>query len=157
MPDHPIFLDIRYGDLEAVKQCVLADATVLDETEDGVLGRTPLIYAVFHEKPAIAHWLIEHRGQHNLDVADFHGDTALNLASVSGPLSLVQALVREGATPSRLAWSRRTQLMMATSNFDTVAYLLQQPCVRASIDHVDNAGWSAIGRASSSGSGPPCT
>lgn len=59
---HPIFRDIEYGDLEAVKQRVLADPAVLEER--GMYWQpTLLIYAIFHCKLAIALWLIKHRGR----------------------------------------------------------------------------------------------
>ena len=149
MPDHPIFGDIDNGDLEAVKRRVLADATVLDEKEEDY-ERSPLMYAVDRERHAIAHWIIEHRGQHNLDLSDRHGQTALHWASWYGPLSLVQALVREGANPSALSTLRRTPLIDAsyTGKSDIVAFLLQLPCILASIDLVNDDGWSAMSAAS---------
>jgi hypothetical protein len=63
---HPIFDDIRNESLEEVKRRVLADLAVLEER--GVWEMTPLIYAVWKEKPAIALWVIEHRGQHDLEI-----------------------------------------------------------------------------------------
>lgn len=63
--EHPIFIDILRGDLEAVKQRVLADPAVLEEK--GSYQMTPLIYAITHKKPTIAHWLIDHRGQHDVN------------------------------------------------------------------------------------------
>ena len=58
---HPIFDDIDRGDLEAVKQHVLADPAVLEER--WFHHKTPLMYAIKHRKIAIAHWLIEHRAR----------------------------------------------------------------------------------------------
>lgn len=61
MPDYPIFRDIRQGDLEAVKQHVQADAAVLEEKGESEQG-TPPINSILWSKPAIALWLIDHRG-----------------------------------------------------------------------------------------------
>lgn len=68
MPVHPIFDDIRCYDMGEVKRRVLADHAVLEER--GPHGRTPLIYAIEQQKSAIALWLIEHRGQHDLSTGD---------------------------------------------------------------------------------------
>ena len=95
MPRHPIFDDISRGDLEAVKQHVLADPAVLEEK--GFEQMTPLLYAIMHKKPTIAHWLIDHRGQHDVNTQSGVRMTALHWACICGPLSIVQALVTSGA------------------------------------------------------------
>ena len=66
--EHPIFNDIHRGNLEAVKQHVLADSAVLKETTS-IGKQTPLLYAIQYESGylPIAHWLIEHRGQHDVN------------------------------------------------------------------------------------------
>ena len=74
---HPIFDDIDGGNLEEVQRRVRADAAVLEEREEE-WGMTPLMYAIWERKPAIALWLIEHRGQHDLDTGDTDGETALH-------------------------------------------------------------------------------
>lgn len=73
---HAIFRDIWDGDLAAVQQRVLASAAVLEEREYEE-RITPLMYAIHRKKPAIALWLIEHRGKHDFDTADRCGRTAL--------------------------------------------------------------------------------
>lgn len=45
-----------------------ANAEVLEESTE--YRETPLIYAIYCEKNAIALWLIEHRGEHYLDTQD---------------------------------------------------------------------------------------
>ena len=76
---HPIFGDIRGGDLEAVKSRVLADPAVLEERYF-FRQRTPLIYAICNDKPTIALWLIDHRAQHDVNAKDGDGETALHWA-----------------------------------------------------------------------------
>ena len=96
MAGHPIFRDINRDDLEAVKQHVLADPTVLEER--GLLMQmTPLTHAIHFLKPIIAHWLIKHRGQHDLSSCSSRGSTALHWACYKGLLSVGQALVATGA------------------------------------------------------------
>lgn len=88
-----VFHDIRIGTLEAVQQRVPADATVLEERE-WALQRTPLMWAIKCKRPAIAFWIIQHRGQHDINTANNAGSTALHYASGSGLLEVVQALWR---------------------------------------------------------------
>ncbi len=68
---HPIFDDITRGDLKEVQRWVRADAAVLEERDEED-EMTPLIYAICDHNPAIALWLIEHRGQHDLDTSENH-------------------------------------------------------------------------------------
>lgn len=65
--DHPIFNDIKRGELEFMQQCMVTDGAVLEERESS-WDMTPLMYAIVEKKPAIALWLLEHRGQHNVHV-----------------------------------------------------------------------------------------
>ena len=99
---------------------------MLEEREEE-WGRTPLIYAIHEEKPAIALWLIEHRGQHDLDTANTDGETALHFACDKGLLSVVEALVRAGANPAALDRDGDTPLIWAAANnyVNIVAFLLQ--------------------------------
>ena len=53
-----------------------------------------MIYATYEKKPAIALWLIEHRGQHDLETREKEGWTALHWACRQGLLPVVQALVK---------------------------------------------------------------
>jgi len=131
--DHPIFGDIRGGRLKKVKRRVRADAAVLEDC-----GETPLIYAIWECKPAIALWLIEHRSQHDLDTANTDWETALHFACDKGLLSVVQALVRAGANPAAFNRDGGTPLIAAAryKHANVVAFLLQQPAVKATIDAV---------------------
>ena len=63
---HPIFDYISRWGLETVKEYVLADPAVLEEKKLNS-RMTPLIYAIDQGKPTIAHWLINHRGQHDVN------------------------------------------------------------------------------------------
>ncbi len=94
--DHPTFRNIYRGNLEEVHRRVRADAAVLEERE-GEYGMTQVVYAICEEQPAIALWLIEHRGQHDPDTMSMR---ALHHASARGPLSVVKALVGAGANPA---------------------------------------------------------
>ncbi len=134
-PHHRIFDDIYRGDLWGMQRRVRADGAVLEERLGK--GATPLLYAIWERKPAIALWLIEHRGQHDLDSTDTYGQTALHWAcSGAGLLSVVQALVGAGANPAALSQYGETPLIVAAhyNHADTVAFLLQQPAVKAAID-----------------------
>ena len=149
---HPIFDDITGGRLEEVQRRVRADAAVLDEREQ-LWGMTPLMRAGWKCKPAIALWLIEHRGQHDLDSTDFYGATALHFACVKGQLSIVQALARAGANPAALLQCGATPLIWAVgcNRVDIVAFLLQQPAVKVTIDAVTDCFSTALSIASGNG------
>lgn len=67
MAEYTIFDDIRRGDLEAVKQRVLTDPAVLEEMQHDMMEMTPLMCTINQLKPFIAHWLIENRGEHDLN------------------------------------------------------------------------------------------
>lgn len=137
--DYPIFFDIDDGDLapglEAVQQHVRADAAVLDIQAAGEYcePKTPLIYAVCVDQPEIALWLIEHRGQHELDTGDEFGQTALHSASKYGELEVVEALVVADADPAALTGGSCTPPMAASyhGQTDVAAFLLQLPAVMA--------------------------
>ncbi len=135
---HPIFGDIVRGRLEEVQRRVRADAAVLEERW-ALYAMTPLTWAVFMRKqPAIALWLIEHRGQHDLDSTNNYGRTALHWACIYGPLSVVTALVLAGANPAVVDCNGETPLIYAAyiNHANIVAFVLQQPAVKASIDAV---------------------
>ena len=152
MPDHPIFGDIGRGDLEAVKQLVLANPAVLEEKQSySSWQMTPLIYAIQGNNPLIAHWLIDDRGQHDVNTRDHYRMTALHYACRTGLLSVVQALVTSGADMAVTNSILTTRLMFASSygHSDIVAYLLQLPAVRATANAVDQGGWTALSYASS--------
>ena len=103
-------------------------AAVLEERE--VEGRTPLIWAIREVKPAIALWLIEHRGQHDLDSSDIYGRTALHWASMRGLLSVVQALVGADAKPAALDGHGGTSLLRAAAyNHPDIAAAILKPFV----------------------------
>lgn len=53
--NHPIFHAIDTGDLLAAQLLVLAIGAVLEEHKGSSRG-TPLIHAIFSDKPAIALW-----------------------------------------------------------------------------------------------------
>ncbi len=112
--DHPIFRDIDGGILEEVQRRVRADAAVLEERRHP-LGMTPLIHAIRKDKPVIALWLIEHRGQHDLDTGNNAGGTALHYACQRGLLPVVHALVVAGANPAVLDGNGATPLMWAAT------------------------------------------
>ena len=144
--DHPIFGDIRGGNLEEVQRRVRADASVLEE-RNSYAGWTPLMHAMIERQPAIALWLIEHRGQHDLESTDDHYEqTALHFASCNGLLPAVEALVEAGANPAALDLDVRTPLILAADNnrADVVAFLLQQPAVKATIDAVTRYSCTAL-------------
>ena len=152
MPRHPIFDNIYKGDLEGVKSRMLANPAVLDE-KDG-LQLTPLAYVIAHRKPTIVHWLIEHRGQHDVNTQTLGGMTALHSTCSWGRLSMVQALVASGADPVMMDWRLMTPLMFASidGHSNIVAYLLELPAVRPTVDTGDRYSRTALAHASSKGS-----
>ena len=136
---HPIFRDIQSGNLEVVKQRVLANSTVLEERQSG-FGHTPLTYAALNSKEDIAVWMVEHKGQHNLDTRDVFRQTALHWACITDLPKLVQAMVGAGANPTlRQLLAARTPLMLASNleKSNVTAVLLQVPAVIATIDTMD--------------------
>jgi uncharacterized protein len=152
MEGYLIFDYIFNGDLEGVKRCVLADPAVL-ETRTEPFAMTPLMYAIYFHETAIALWLIEHRGQHNLDSTDRRGFTALHRACGLDQLSVAQALVKVGANPACADGKGFTSLMFATlrNRIDVVAFLLQLPAVRVSIDASSLNDFTALSIASFKG------
>ena len=149
-PDaHPIFAEIQHGDFSAVQQYVLADEAVLEEREYKT-SRTPLMAAIVWGRLSIAHWLLKHRGQHDLEAACQCGWTALLFAAYHGHLPLVQKLVAANANPAVLTSMGWTPLVGAilTQNVDMVVFLLRLPAVRASINVVSNGHWTALSLAS---------
>ena len=65
---HPIFAAISRGNEGAVKRYVLADPAVLEDKGPELM--TPLVYAIRHREPTVARWLLEHRGQHDVNTPD---------------------------------------------------------------------------------------
>jgi ankyrin repeat protein len=150
MPDHPIFSDIDHGNLEEVKRRVLAEPAVLEERESWN-RMTPLMYAIFKRKPAIALWLLEQdRGQHSLEAVTYTGCTALHYVCRNCLLSVVQALVKAGANPVALDYGGWTPLKRAAFNThtDIVAFLLRLPAVQATIDTINQDRCTALSLAS---------
>ena len=85
------------------------------------------------KEPAIALWLVEHWGQHdvNMRVGDSGGFTALHWACMQGLLPVVRALVGAGAKPSPPNSPCCTPLMLASSNgHDEVICLAYQSVYR---------------------------
>lgn len=119
MADHPIFDDIDRNDLEAVTQHVLADSAVLEERTIGWGSCTPLCYAIREQKTAIAHWLIEHRGQHDIGTQARQARCPLHLTCYHGPLSVVQALVAAGPNSIALDIGDCTPLIYAVEGGHT--------------------------------------
>ena len=161
---HPIFDDIEGGNQEEVQRRVRADAVVLEERLMWGDRWTPLIFSIMEEKLTITLWLIEHRGQHDLDSIDRTGWTALHCASMIGMLSVVKALVGAGANPAAMNQHGATPLFWAVNcnpitddparrarRADIVAFLLQQPAVKATIDAVTQFFSTALSRASCQG------
>lgn len=137
--DPPIFYDIYRGDFDAVQQRVLADAAVLEERNllsGGLM--TPLMRAIERKKPAIALWLLEDRGQHDVETAAISNLTALHYASEHVPLELVQALLAAGANPARPTECGFTPLTYTSGSghTDIVACLLRLPAVEAGVDAI---------------------
>ena len=148
MANHqPIFRDIDRDNLEAVKQRVLVDASVLEEKGLGMM--TPLMYAVESGKPTIAHWIIEHRGLHDVNTFGA-GMSALQYGCRHGPLSIVQALVTAGASPVSADTHQTTPLTRASWNHqrNIVVYLLQLPAVQPTIDRINSENHTALSYAS---------
>ena len=152
---HPIFRDIKLSNMAALQQLVRADVAVLEERE-GVHWHTPLIFAIYQGNPTLAQWIIGHRGQHDLETADFQGWTALHHASSFGPLQVVQALVAAGGKPAALGRFRWTPLMCASARgfTDIVAFLLKLPAVKAGIDQFNVSDRTALSWASRFGHQP---
>ena len=113
---------------------MLTDSAVLEER--GFYHMTPLIFSTFESKPAIALWLIEHRGQDDVDTQSDIRWTAMHWACTYGLLSVVQALVAAGANASIVDSHGWTALIHSSIHCyaDIVTFLLQQPATKATID-----------------------
>ena len=147
--EHPILGDIDRGDLEAVKAHVLADLAVLEQRGLGAMRWTPLMKAIFYRRNDIALWLIEHRGQHDLEARDRMGDAALHMAIRSSRLDVVHALVAAGADPGALSAHNNTPLWVAAEvgRADALAFLLQLPGVEAYINAKNGYALTALTQA----------
>jgi ankyrin repeat protein len=150
-----LFLDIfRRRGLKAVKQRVRANPALLREQERSFQMMTPLMWAIHCKKPVTALWLLKNQGRHNLEITDDRGRTALHWASSHGLLVVVEKLVAAGADPVALDEWDETPLIRASSHgrTNTVAFLLQLPAVKASINAIDHPwGCTALSYASSHG------
>lgn len=150
-----IFDVIEQEDLEEVQRRVRADPSVLEERRVGG-EETPLMWAIREQQPAIALWLIEHRGNHDLDAKDDDGWSAIHYACQYWPLEVVQQLVAAGADVRAVSETRFTALMMAASDglAQVAAFLLTLPAVREGIDSINAYGETALSRACSFGRAP---
>jgi ankyrin repeat protein len=149
---HPIFVDIDLKNLSAVQQHVLADPAVLEER--AYLNMTPLMRAISScQDPTIALWLIEHRGQHDLNTRDGIGWTALIRACSYGRLPVAKALIAAGTSPSPQQGGDWTPLMAASYHglSHIVVFLLGLPAVRSTIDSISIVGYTALAVASRNG------
>ena len=161
-----------------VKQYILLNPWVLDKRTYGV-RMTPLMYIISMKKPTLALWVIERRGQHDLNTQDNEGLAAMHYACQYGLLAVVQALVAAGADPAILgegpcipsdddmaqalvgdggdpraqSADGVTPLMYASANGhpDIVTYLLQLPAVKAGIDAMSLDNETALSLASLEG------
>ena len=94
---------------------MLVDPAALDELRTWNQA-TPLMYAFGNGQTAMAHWLIEHRGQHNIGTRDREGKTVLHCACSYGSLAVVQALAAAGADVSLVDKDGWTPLICACLN-----------------------------------------
>lgn len=52
------------------RRVLAVDRAVLEDRDSGTYRKTPLIHAIASKKPATALWIIEHRGEHDLETVD---------------------------------------------------------------------------------------
>ena len=148
-----IFDVISRGDLAEVQRRVGANPAVVEQRLRGSSNCTPLMWAILEDQPAIALWLIEHRGGHDINTQDDLGLTAIHDACWRGPLEVVHQLVAAGADVAAMAANRRTALIVAAYNghVDIVTYLLTFPAIRDGIDSIDAYNSTALSFACSYG------
>ena len=139
-----IFRVISRGDLAEVQRRMQADPSVMDERDE--CGCTPLMWTILKEQPAIALWLIEHRGGHDVNSQDNTGRTAIHYANREGPLEVVQQLVAAGADVAAVTTDRSTALLFAAidGHADIVAFLLTLSAVREGIDSINTSNYTAL-------------
>jgi len=140
---HPIFADIGLGNLAEVQRRVLTTPEVLEERGPG--GTTPLMHAIWMRNDQIARWLIHHRS-HSLGAVSNSTWTPLHWACFCGPLRVVKALVGARANPAVFTAYGLTPLMCAAMSNQAaiVAFLLDLPTVKATIDAANLESYTAL-------------
>jgi ankyrin repeat protein len=139
------------GDPEMVTTLLNAGANLQEMTAD---GKTPLIYASYSGKESIVKVLCQDPVvKASINHHDINGVTALIQACMSGNARTVAALLEAGADPQITFDGVTTPLMVACQygKTDIVKLLCQNPKVKASINHKDKSGKSALIRACGKG------
>ena len=147
--NHPAFIlfkAVHDDDLPRV-QATLADEPNLWARARLIYGidfaqpqATPLMVAIRRRRLAIAHWLIEHRGSADIDEKDCDGCTALHVACEFGLVGIVRALIGAGANPL-VGSAAGTPLSCAAGHkhIEAMEVLLELPCVKKNMNHVNDA------------------
>lgn len=115
---------------------------------------TPLIFSVIiYYTTEISIWLIEHRGNDDLNSADIRGRTALHAACWAGAPEVALAMVKAGADFSRMDNAGETPLMTAIYHGRNTLLLsfLELPVVKAAIDTFAPTGFTLISYAAHCG------
>jgi hypothetical protein len=141
----------RDGDVGEVEWLVGHDAGLLD-ARDG-LGRTPLMLASEEGHVGVVRWLLDNGAAMNETY--FLGWTALFLACTSNRPPIVRLLVGRGADPAIATAAGRTPLLEASigGHLEVVRLLLGHPSARATINHRNDDGETALWKACELGRG----
>ena len=115
-------------------------------------GFTPLIFATYFDKEAIAKALIDHKAE--IDGRDASGNTALIGVCFKGNLSLVHLLIENGADVNAQNFKGVTPLIFATmyNKVNIVEFLLEKGAAialkdndnKTAFDYAKEKGFDAI-------------
>jgi ankyrin repeat protein len=130
------------GDLVEVERLEGHDRGLLD-ARDGA-GRTPLIWASEWGHVGVVRWLLDKGAA--IDHTDNLGSTALWFASCCGRTPVVKLLLERGADPAIAFHGGWTPLMAASQrdHLEVVRVLLGHPDAKATVNHRDNEGQTAL-------------
>jgi hypothetical protein len=132
------------GDVGEVERLVGQDPGLLN-AKDGAHGYTPLMLASAEGRVEVVRWLVDHGAA--INERDNGGYTAVSLACVKGQSLVVRLLVERGADTTiasqRHGW---TALMIASirGHLEVVRWLLGYPSARATMNHRDEVGRTAL-------------
>jgi hypothetical protein len=141
------------GDLAEVQRLVREDPGLLTATEPQTLGFTPLLAASTMGHVAVVRWILD-KGV-AVNGGDRPGCTPILFASGRGRTAVVRLLLERGADPTIGNTIDNLPLTNAPGDgyLEVVRLLLGHPSVKASINHRDDDGRTALWRACLNGRG----
>jgi ankyrin repeat protein len=114
------------------------------DARGGAYGRTPLMLASTQGHVGVVRWLLDKGAA--INAREVQGRTALYFACFSGRATVVVVLAERGADPTIASFPGFTPLIIASlqAHLEVVRFLLGHPSVKASINHRDEDGKTAL-------------